>query len=452
MDQHKVDSGDRKVGFRIAVCSAILLAGILAMAALASLKKAPAQAVSQEQAYKVEILRAQPENVPVVLTGFGEARSIRSVVLSAEVSGTVIAVHPRLNSGEIIPEGDVLFRIDPRDYQSTLAEADAQVAQLENTAVRLEKEWELEKRRLGALQRTRDLALAEFQRLQRLYDESRVGTRSGVEAAEKAYNQALDQLRLLELSVAVYPVRLREARAALDAARAQRERALTQLARCTVKAPFTGRITAKTVEHGQFLSPGTPAVTLADDSMLEIHVPLDSDDARRWLLFDPSSGPSELAWFENLRQVPCTVRWSQDPDGHAWQGFLHRVVAFDRTSRTLTVAVRVPADQASRVGRSGLPLVEGMFCAVEILGRTLEQVVRLPQWAVTYDNKVYLAVERRLKTVPVEVARLQGEEAFISKGLHPGDVVIVTRLVNPLENMLLDVVETQRQPSKDSTS
>ena len=451
MEQQKVDSGDRKVGFRLVVCSAILLAGLLAMAALASLKKAPAQAVFQEQAYKVEILRAQPENVPVVLTGFGEARSVRSVALSAEVSGTVIAVHPRLNLGEIIPEGDVLFQIDPRDYQSALAEAEAQVAQLENTAARLEREWDLEKRRLGVLQRTRDLALAEFQRLQRLYDESKVGTRSGVEAAEKAYNQALDQLRLLELSVAVYPVRLREARAALDAARAQRERALTQLARCTVKAPFTGRVKAKTVEHGQFLSPGTPAVTLADDSLLEIHVPLDSDDARRWLLFDPSSGPSELAWFDNLRQVPCTVRWSQDPDGHVWQGFLHRVVAFDRTSRTLTVAVRVPADQASRIGRSGLPLVEGMFCSVDILGRTLERVVRLPQWAVTYDNKVYLAVERRLKTVPVEVARLQGEEAFISKGLQSGDVVIVTRLVNPLENMLLDLVETQRQPSKDAT-
>ncbi len=291
------------------------------MAALASLKKAPAQAVSQEQAYKVEILRAQPENVPVVLTGFGEARSIRSVVLSAEVSGTVIAVHPRLNLGEIIPEGDVLFQIDPRDSQTALAEADAQVAQLENTAARLEKEWDLEKRRLSVLQRTRDLALAEFQRLQRLYDESKVGTRSGVEAAEKAYNQALDQLKLLEQSVAVYPVRLREARAALDAARAQRERTLTQLARCTVKAPFTGRITAKNVEHGQFLNPGTPAVTLADDSILEIHVPLDSDDARRWLLFEPSSGPSELAWFHSLRQVPCTVRWSQDPEGHAWEAF-----------------------------------------------------------------------------------------------------------------------------------
>lgn len=450
MDQ-KIDAGDRKVWFRIAVCSAILLSGLITMAALASLKKPPAQAVFQEQPYKVEVLRAQPEDVPVILTGYGEAHAIRSVVLSAEVSGAVIAVHPRLNVGEIIPEGDVLFEIDPRDYRAALAEADAGVTQLENTVVRLEKEQDFEKRRLTVLGRTRDLALAEFQRLKRLYDESKVGTRSGVEAAEKAYNQALDQLRLLEQSLAVYPVRLREARAALEAACAQRERALTQLARCTIRAPFTGRVTAKSVELGQFLSPGTPAVTLADDSLLEIHVPLDSDDARQWLLFETPPTPSEFSWFHHLRQVPCTVRWTQDPEGHTWQGLLHRVVVFDRSSRTLTVAVRIPAAEASRAGRSGLPLTEGMFCAVEIPGRRLEHVVRLPQWAVTYDNKVYLVVENRLKTAPVRVARLQGEEAFISEGIRTGDMVIVTRLVNPLENMLLDLQESQRTTPKESS-
>ncbi len=355
MDKQNVGTGDRKIPFRIAVSSAILFAGILAMAALASLKKPPAPAAPHEQAYKVEILQAQPEDVPVVLTGYGEVHSIRRVVLSAEVSGTVIAVHPRLLEGQVIPEGDVLFAIDPRDYRAALAEAEAQVTQLESTVARLEKEWELEKRRRAVLQRTRDLTFAEFQRLQRLYEESKVGTRSGVEAAEKAYNQAQDQLQLLDQSLAVYPVRLREARAGLEAARAQRQRAWTQVERCTVKAPFTGRVAAKSLERGQFISPGTPALTFADDSLLEILVPLDSDDARRWLLFDEGEAASDLAWFHGLRQVPCTVRWTEDAQGHAWHGVLHRVTAFDRTSRTVTVAVRVRAEEASRKGPSGLP-------------------------------------------------------------------------------------------------
>lgn len=450
MDSQKVGPGHHRIWFPIIVSSAILLAGIAAMAALASLKKPPAQAVYQEQAFKVEIREARPEDAPVVLTGYGEAHSIRSVILSPEVSGMVVAVHPRLLVGEIVPEGDVLFQIDPRDYESALAQAEAQVTQLENTVQRLQKEWELEKRRLAILQRTRDLALTEYQRLQRLYDESRVGTRSGVEAAEKAYNQALDQLQLVEQNLAVYPMRLREAQSSLEAARAQKQRALTQRERCTVRAPFTGRIATKSVEPGQFLTPGAPAVTFADDSLLEILVPLDSEDARRWLLFDADRHPGDMAWFQGLRQVPCVVRWTEDPEHQTWQGFLHRVVAFDRTSRTLTVAVRVPGGLSSPKDAARLPLVDGMFCAVDIPGRTLRQVVRLPQWAVTYDSKVYVAVENRLKTVPVRVARLQGEEALVSEGIHAGDRVIVTRLVNPLENMLLDLGETHSRPLKES--
>ncbi|MGQ9485354.1 MAG: hypothetical protein ACUVSA_10430 [Desulfosoma sp.] len=175
MDFQKFRTGNRKILFRLTVCSALLGVGIAGMAALASLKKPPAQAAFQEQTYKVEVLQAHLEDVPVVLTGYGEAHSVRLVSLSSEVSGRVLAVHPRWFVGEIIPKDEVLFQIDPRDYEAALAESHAVVSQLENTVMRLEKEWALEKRRLSVLQRTRDLALAEYERLKRLYEESRVG-------------------------------------------------------------------------------------------------------------------------------------------------------------------------------------------------------------------------------------------------------------------------------------
>jgi multidrug efflux pump subunit AcrA (membrane-fusion protein) len=86
-----------------------------------------------------------------------------------------------------------------------------------------------------------------------------------------------------------------------------------------------------------------------------------------------------------------------------------------------------------------LPLVEGMFCFVEIPGRTLDGVFRLPRWAVSFKNTVYASVNGRLATVPVEVARTEGEEAFVSEGLKSGDVVITNRLIDPLENSRLEV-------------
>ncbi|SHF67903.1 RND family efflux transporter, MFP subunit [Desulfacinum infernum DSM 9756] len=430
---------NRRVLFRIIVCAVLLAGGVLAMTALSRLKKPPAEAVEAERVLKVQAVRAVYEDVPVVLRGYGTAEPVRTVTISPQVSGTVAYVHPRLDVGEILPAGDVLFRIDPRDYESALAEAQAMVEQWKGTVERLKREYAREQTRLGPLERSRDLARAEFERLRRLYGESKVGTRSGVEAAERVYQQAVDQVNVLQRSLAVYPQRIREAESSLRAAQAQLERARIQRERCEVRAPFQGRVTASSVEYGQFLSPGAPAVTLADDSELEILVALDSRDAQRWLLFDTPAAAREAAWFQNIRRVPCTVCWTEAPTSHSWHGVLHRAVDYDRNTRTLTVAVRVSAREASRTASDGLPLVAGMFCSVDIPGRTLERAVRLPRWAVTFDDKVYLARDGRLKTVDVQVARIQGDEAYISQGIEEGETVIVTRLASPLEGMLLEV-------------
>ena len=75
-------------------------------------------------------------------------------------------------------------------------------------------------------------------------------------------------------------------------------------------------------------------------------------------------------------------------------------------------------------------------------GKIMPGVVALPRWAVSFENTVYVARGNRLKTVPVRVARIQGEEAFIAEGLQEGEQVIVTRLVDPLENALLTISGT----------
>jgi RND family efflux transporter MFP subunit len=216
----------------------------------------------------------------------------------------------------------------------------------------------------------------------------------------------------------------------------------TNLSRCTVKAPFNARIKSASVETGQFVAPGQHVLTLADDTVLEIQVPLDSRDARHWLQFEtPTENRVPTAWFTTLRPVECVIRWTENKNGSAWTGILNRVVTFDQQTRTLTVAVRVTAESAMGSGNLSLPLVEGMFCTVEIPGRSMHGVYRLPRQAVSFENKVYLVdADSRLKTVAVSVARSEGENVYVSQGLNPGDTVITTRLIDPLENALLEIV------------
>jgi RND family efflux transporter MFP subunit len=423
---------------RIVICILVLGLGLAGMFALRSLKKPPAEVVQQEPALRVRVMALVPEDVAVIISGYGEVLPIRTVMIAAEVAGQVVRVHPRLVAGEGIAAGAELFQIDDRDYRAGFEEADAAAAQWANAIERLKKQLTIDRQRLQTLERSRELARGEFQRLKQLYEVDMVGTRSGVEAAERAFNAALDQAAQLAQAVALYPLQIREAENSLAAARARREAAAAQLERCRVVAPFRGRVRQTAIEAGQYVSPGQHAVTLADDSILEIRVPLDSRDAQRWLPFD-NSATAPSAWFGPLPALECTVRWTEAPDTHFWRGHLDRVVAFDAQTRTVDVAVRVAAADAIRGGNGRLPLVEGMFCRVEIPGRTLQGVFRLPRHAVSFDNTVYVADGSRLKTVAVTVARTQGEEALISGGLQAGQQVIVTRLVDPLENTLLTI-------------
>ena len=229
--------------------------------------------------------------------------------------------------------------------------------------------------------------------------------------------------------------------------RARLSVAAVNLDRCTVTAEFDARVKSVSIEQGQYVIPGQQVLTLADDSLLEIHVPLDSRDARRWLRFNGSPGHGGTAWFTGLEPVTCSIRWTEESANHTYQGQLHRVVRFDQQTRTLTVAVRIDSVAAAGNGVQGLPLVEGMFCAVDIPGRTLRNVYRLPSWAVSYKNTVYLVRGNRLKTVPVRVERVEGDATIVSDGLQPGDLVVSTRLADPLENTLLEVTHVDSQGS-----
>ncbi len=426
------------VMFRVGVSSAILAAGVGIMVALAAMKTPPVEKKPPERALQVTVLEVAPEDVPVIIVGYGEVRPLSVVDISPEVAGRVTEVHPRLKPGEIIPAAELLLRIDPRDYAAAARQAEAAAAQLRDSIRLLEKQQVIDARRLKTLERSRDLAQDEFRRLKALYESDKVGTRSGVESAERVYNGAVDLADQMARALALYPIQIGEAKSGLAAAESRRETAGVNLERCEVRAPFTARIKSAGIEAGQYVSPGKPVLTLADDRMLEIQVPLDSRDARQWLRFDDSDPARAGAWFSKLKPVVCRIRWTEEPDGPGWQGLLHRVVEFDPETRTVTVAVRIEAAAAHPPEGLGLPLVEGMFCAVEIPGKTLQGVFRLPRWAVSFKETVYVSSDGRLKTVPVSVARVQGEEAFVSRGLAPGDRVVTTRLIDPLENSLLE--------------
>lgn len=401
MSEQKQQGIGATVIIRVVACIIILAIGFAGFRFLKSRKKAPAQAAVVERPLKVEVASAEFIAVPVTIKAHGELRSIRMVEIAAEVAGTIVEIYPRLQVGSIIPKGELLFAIDDRDYRT---------------------EYESSKNRYAILDRDRELAENELKRVRALFEKNKVGTRAGVEKAEQAANSVADRLALVKQAMV---------------------RAGIQLERCRVTAPFTCRITKKSIEKGQYVTPGKFALGLADDSILELEVPIDSGDAFDWLQFNDDVKSSEtetMAWFSSLKPVQCEVSWTEDAHNRA-MGIVDRVSFFDEKTRTVKIVLTIDSSQF-RNKTVSMPLVAGMFCRVEIPGKSMDMVIELPRWAVSFEDTVYVVRNGRLETVPVEVARLQGENTYISNGLAEGDLVITTRLVNPLERSLVKIVKS----------
>ncbi|MDH3957279.1 MAG: efflux RND transporter periplasmic adaptor subunit, partial [Desulfobacteraceae bacterium] len=312
----------------IIICILVLLVGVAGMVMLIRLKKPPAEAANGERSLRVEAIQIKKENFQVVITGHGEVKALTVVPIAPEVSGRIVDIHPRLKIGEIIPKGEVLFKIDPKDYLTIL---------------------KTNRKRLKILKRSHELAKKEYQRFLVLFKKNNVATLSGLEAAEKKMLAAADQENQIIQVL---------------------ETAENNLERCEVIAPFNARIKSVSLEKGQYVTPGQNVVTLADDSVLEIQVPIDSRDARKWLRFNKDETNGNTTWFSNLEQVSCKIRWTENNNGQTWDGHLHRIIKFDQQTRTLIVAVRLDTETALKKSPRSMPLVEGMFCSVQIAGRT----------------------------------------------------------------------------------
>lgn len=384
---------------RIITCFLILLISIGGFLFLQSNKKAPAQAKALERPLKVKAISTTLKDVPVTIEGHGELRSIRMVEIAAEVAGSVVEVHPRLKTGELIGKDELLFAIDDRDYRS---------------------EYESSKARLSILTRDNELASKELQRIQNLFEEHNVGTWADVEKAMRLVNSTADRLAQVQQTMI---------------------RAEINLSRCRLRAPFSCRIIRKRIEKGQYVTPGKIVLELADDSLLELEVGINSQDAFRWLQFteaEKSGTSGSKAWFAGVKPVSCEVIWTEDPS-HRAKATLDRISSFDEKTRTTKVVLRVDPNQFHDQ-ISPVPLISGMFCRVVIPGASMENVAEFPRWAVSFENTVYVIHEDRLQTRSVKVARRQGNKTFISEGLAEGDLVVTTRLVNPLERSLVQLV------------
>jgi len=346
----------------------------------------------------VRVLKVHTAARVITVRGEGTVKPLREIQLIPEVNGKVVYTSPALVDGGAFTKGQVLLRIDPVDYELAITLARARVKDSESRLKVAEEE-----------------AAASREEWRLLYK----GNPGG--AGEPP---AL---------VAKEP-QLAAARAKLAADRAELRKALLNLERTRLRAPFDGRVSQENVDVGQYVSVGQPLATLFSTEAAEIIVPLD-DAALYWFYvpgFTPGTGPGAAA------------KISAQIAGRAltWPGRVVRAEGrLDERTRMINVVIRVEKPYATMP-----PLAAGLFVAVQIQGRTLENAAEIPRSALREDNRVWVVNDKgRLNFRRVKVARLGSRRAIVSAGLENGERVVTSSL-----SVVTDGMQVRVAPGKEN--
>ena len=329
---------------------------------------------------KVSVVAVEPHTYSASVTGYGGALPTYKLELSADVSGRVLSLSPKLKTGLQVSKGEVLLTLDDSSYQQAVANAESDVASAEVELLQQEL--------------NRKQAIAEWQR-------------SGLKGQPDS-------------ELVLYEPQVKAAKAKLEFSKRSLVKAKLDLERTQVKAPFDAQIISRNVELGSYVQAGSQIAMLYNTDVIEISLPL-----------------SEQQWH-NLPDFSIANRHSKvtlfSMDGsQKWLGQIARVEKFlnsESRQRSLVVVVENPLAQEPA-------LYSGTFVKAEIQGKTIDNLLKVPASAITEDQQFwYLSSGNTLQQAPAKVQFAIGDWAFVTPVVKHSEVQVV---VKPLSSYLPDM-------------
>jgi len=136
---------------------------------------------------------------------------------------------------------------------------------------------------------------------------------------------------------------------------------------------------------------------------------------------------------------------------HTWKATIVRTEGqIDPTSRMVRVVAEV--DDPFENDNGNVPLTPGMFVNVEIKGKLLKDIIRVPRYAVHAGDTVWLGRDGKLIMQEVKVARRDKGYAYISSGISDGDVVITSTLDIVINEMPIRIQPAQSADSDEEVA
>ncbi|MBP3781060.1 MAG: efflux RND transporter periplasmic adaptor subunit [Selenomonas sp.] len=341
------------------------------------------QQQAQMQGAQVKAMQVIQQDTPLTSEFAGQIVGKDEVKVQSKVSGNVVEKY--VQGGQRVEAGQPLYRIDDRQYQSAVWQAQANLAQAQAN--------------LGN-------AKNDLGRYAELVQASAISrqTYDNQEATVKAYQ------------------------AAADAANAMYIKARQDLADTTIYAPMSGQLAVDDVAVGTFATAGnTNLVTIGSSNPVYAQFNVSETDYLSYM----------GAMMQNGNRLkPVVTITLSDGTQYPLEG---EIVESDRalTENTGTLTMKALFNNPNGI------LMPGMFARVRLSGQTLPNAILVPQRAVQQLlGKSFVMVvngDGKSEARSVTLGSKVGSYYVIKDGLTSADVVVVEGLSNLQEGVNLNV-------------
>lgn len=336
---------------------------------------------------EVEVVTKQDLEFPLVSEG--TVRTRRDTILSAQVGGRIAEMHPEFEVGATFKAGEVIAQIDRLDYEAAVAQAKSNLADAKLAVIQEKARGE---------QAARDWA--------------KIG--GGKKASD------------LVLRIPF----LKSAEARVAAAEAARDKAVEDLDRTQIKAPFDCRVRTAVLNLGATVAPGTQLGTIYDARNLMVRLPFSIDD---------------------YSQIPSKpgIKLTAEIGGkvYEWSGeVMWDLGEVDQSTLSAYLLAKIlPNESAPERFRLPSP---GLFLKASLTGSTLANVVAVPRSAVRGKDQVGVLNEKNeLEFRTLTIARTSADRVYATDGVADGEKVILTKIELPVEGMKL--AEPKKEDPKE---
>ena len=338
-----------------------------------------AAATRNKGGVQVKLEPVQQRDLVAIVSASGWIRPHRKVDVQADVMGRIVELNVR--EGDRVTKGQVLLRIDPTQYQATVARMRAMVSEA-----------------LARQSQARANLIQANRAYERALTLSKAGenliSRQALEDAETQFEVQKELLRATEYGV-------QQARAAVN----EEE---DRLNKTIIRAPMTGVITRLEVEEGETAiigtmnNPGSLLLTVADLSSMEAVIRVDETDVPELKLGDSAS--VQIDAFPNQkftgRVTEISHSSTRNPDQAAQQG--------GASTQSVDFEIVIQLDNPP------LSLRSDLSATAEVVTATRRSVLSIPIIALTVrergDMKALPTEDKKAKQAGKEAERDKSED------------------------------------------